>query len=300
MYAAPILSAAASALTVILLLGCNGSEQITSPSLPSAVVLSTSAASYDDFMVDLLANKRVLWVAPHPDDELHTASLLGEVCVHRGATCTLFTLTRGDGWCPYVTSGEPCGDVRIKEMQASAAVLNAQVIQWALPNLNQPTGTTKSVEKAWVATAGTRKKLVDKMAAVIRDVGPDVVITQDPRHGSTCHPEHRVAARLIRDALPASKVPAVLYHTNSRSTTAGFTAYTSQPELITYDATRLLPDGKTAWDYFAAAGNVYESQYSAQERAGAYAVPLTGRRGFYLPSAAVPDPNAIAGLCTNP
>jgi len=185
-------------------------------------------------------------------------------------------------------------------MLASAAILNARVVQWSLPNLNEPKGTTKKVEKAWVTTAGTRKKLVEKMAAVIRDVGPDVVITQDPRHGSTCHPEHRVAARLIRDALPASKVPAVLYHTNSRSTTAGFTAYTSQPELITYDATRLLPDGKTAWDYFAAAGNVYESQYSAQQRAGAYAVPLTGRRGFYLPSAAVPDPNAIAGLCTNP
>lgn len=297
MHTPPAFRAACLALGIALS-GCDHIQgRIAGPPLPAS--FATLQSGSGDFMVDLLANKRVLWVAPHPDDELHTAALFGEVCVHRGATCTFFTLTRGEKYCPYVTTGEPCGNVRAREMLASASVLNARVIQWTLPNHSERTGSTRSAEAAWVATEGSRKKLVDRMARVIRDVGPDVVITQDPRHGSTCHPEHRVAARLIRDALPVSRVRAALYHTNSRSTAEGFVAYVSQPELITYDAARPLPNTKAAWDSFAEAGMVYESQYTYQQRAAAYQVPTSGRRGFYLPSTAVPNPSANVD-CPNP
>jgi len=124
-----------------------------------------------------LRNARsIVWVGAHPDDEVVVAPILAPLCRDGSARCTFIVLTHGGS-----------GDVRADEERASASYFNAQ-----LTHLDNPDGGADR----WDADA-----LKQTIATIIKNAGADLVITFDPRHGSSCHPDHRKTAEIVLDAV---------------------------------------------------------------------------------------------------
>ncbi|HVR43426.1 MAG TPA: PIG-L family deacetylase, partial [Thermoanaerobaculia bacterium] len=104
-----------------------------------------------------------------------------------GSTCAFLVLTRGEaGVCELPLCSPDLATVREQEMLSSAAIFGARVTQWSLPNV------LTGFQSAW-PEAGER------IATAILDERPDVVITFDPLHGTTCHPAHRALGALVVD-----------------------------------------------------------------------------------------------------
>ncbi len=146
----------------------------------------------------------VLWVGAHPDDESVASPLLAEWCAR--SRCVFLVLTQGEGGkCGLPGGCQPdLRTVRVLEMQASARLFDAGLIQETLPNASAKALDARNV---WVATAGSEAALVERVARVIRDQRVDTIVTFDPRHGVTCHGEHRAAAALAVVAADAAGFP---------------------------------------------------------------------------------------------
>lgn len=131
---------------------------------------------------------RILVVTAHPDDELLLAPLLGNRCVRGGASCSIVVLTEGEnGTCALPEGCAPdLGTVRAAEMTRAAALLNARLTQWTYPDV-----------MANVAEVWDRATIVRDLSSIIAIERPDLILTFDPEHGSTCHPAHREIARLV-------------------------------------------------------------------------------------------------------
>ncbi len=118
----------------------------------------------------------ILAVAPHPDDaELLCGGTLAKAA-REGRRTAIVDLTRGE----MGTRGSV--DLRAAEAARAAAVLGVAVRE----NLGLPDSKLEN-------TDATRQQIV----AVIRRLRPQVVIAPAPRGR---HPDHRVAAQLVRDA----------------------------------------------------------------------------------------------------
>ncbi|MEO8216773.1 MAG: PIG-L family deacetylase [Acidobacteriota bacterium] len=145
----------------------------------------------------------LVWVGAHPDDEILIAGLMGRDCVDGAATCTLVTATRGEkGECSLSGGCLPdLGTVREAEFRDAAAVIHAEARVGDLPDGSG--GSPAVVLQQWSAAAGGRQNLVDTLIAIFRARSADVVFTFDPRHGSTCHPDHRAVGELTAEAVAA-------------------------------------------------------------------------------------------------
>lgn len=127
---------------------------------------------------------RILVVTAHPDDEVLLAPLLGRRCVTGGATCTLLVLTAGEnGVCMRNCDGD-LGKIRTEEMARAAALLNARLLQWNEPDSHS------------IASPALSRRIAD----VITTTKPDLILTFDPLHGSTCHPAHRQTAEMVLES----------------------------------------------------------------------------------------------------
>ena len=71
------------------------------------------------------------------------------------------------------------GEVRAGEMTRSAALLNLRLTQWTYSDVLSDAGAV------WAAEAGDRATLVRRIADVIAAEHPDMILTLDPRHGTT-------------------------------------------------------------------------------------------------------------------
>ena len=140
----------------------------------------------------------VLWIGAHPDDEVLASPLLGQVCVELGARCSFLVATRGErGVCELPGGCSPdVATVRTHEMEAAAALYGARLLQG---DLADGTGTDPgAVLQAWArATPGGFGALQDRLKQAIAELAPATIVTFDPRHGSTCHPDHRAIASLL-------------------------------------------------------------------------------------------------------
>lgn len=159
-----------------------------------------AGARTETFDASLPDAGHVLWVGAHPDDEAMAAPLLGTWCQRQGLHCTFIVLTKGEaGTCAKADGCSPdLGSVRAAEMQASASSFNAALIQRTLPNTTL--GTVDQVQLAWTQFSGSQDAFIETVASVMRTTNFDQVVTFDPRHGSTCHPEHRIAGALTLSA----------------------------------------------------------------------------------------------------
>lgn len=136
------------------------------------------------------ARTSVLWIAAHPDDEAILAPLLAHWCLDEDARCGFLILTRGEkGECLLPAGCHPdIASVRSAEAGAGSELFEADLILLRLPD-------------AGVAAATAGGDFSATIANYIEAFRPETVITFDPRHGSTCHPDHRETARIALAAV---------------------------------------------------------------------------------------------------
>lgn len=139
--------------------------------------------------------KRILVLAPHPDDE--SIGCGGTLCRH---------LQQGDEVCVvFFTSGERGGHgrseeetVRVREQEARAAgeILGSPALEF----WREPDGALRAT-----------RSLVGRLAAKLKQFRPDIVYVT---HDREMHPDHRGAVRVLRRALSVvrGKQPDVLMY----------------------------------------------------------------------------------------
>jgi LmbE family N-acetylglucosaminyl deacetylase len=160
----------------------------------------------------------VLWIAAHPDDEAVAAPLLSLWCREQGARCAFLLLTRGE-------AGGAAG-VRAAEAGAAAEYFRAESIHLRLP------------DGGGVLTPPWRADAAETLARYIEAVRPELILTFDPRHGTTCHPDHRETGRLVLKAVERLTFTPEVYLLESVATLSGSTLRiaAASPEALRFDA----------------------------------------------------------------
>lgn len=255
-----------------------------------------------------LASGRVMWIGAHPDDEVIVSPLLGDICVERGGSCTFLVTTRGEaGLCGLLEGCQPdLATVRTHEMQEAATLFGATLVHWDLPDGSGP--TPEAVLSAWANSAGGEEALLDRIATAIDAAAPDSIITFDPRHGTTCHVDHRALATLTLAAVERLNIrPPTVYlaeqrieFSQDRSSVTFSAAVPGDTSIVEYDATQQLAHlNGSAWGYLLLNVQAHPSQFDTQLLNAVTAVPPSARRVFLLPLAGtnVPPDSRYDNLC---
>ncbi len=204
----------------------------------------------------------VLWAGAHPDDEALAAPLLQYWCNERLARCTFLVATRGEaGQCLLPGGCLPdLATVRSSEARVAAAYFHAEVIQWTLPD-----------GAAW-------PPVTTELAAAIESVHPDLILTFDPRHGTTCHLNHRAIGAAVLEALPQLSYKPQVWLLETRF--APFTFSSAAPSAMQFIA-------QSRWNAVIEDMQRHPSQFDAARIAGIENVPEADRAVYLAPAAAV-------------
>lgn len=167
---------------------------------PETVVL-------DDYLAQ---GARTMWIAPHPDDELFAGPILARSARFHGNPLYFLVLTHGEGGaCGLARGCEPdLATVRGREMTRAAAHYGAELQHAHFYNAPLPVESfpePEELRRTWFEQ-GDPVRLI---AEAVRRFRPDLVLTFDPHHGATGHPEHRLTARLTSEALRLAADPQV-------------------------------------------------------------------------------------------
>lgn len=245
----------------------------------------------------------VLWVGAHPDDETTAAPLLATWCGVSGARCTFLVLTRGEGGqCGLAEGCVPdLATVRTHEMEGSARLFDAGLVQETLPNA---AGAVDEAVSKWVAAAGSEEAVVERISRVLVEGAFDTLVTFDPRHGVTCHGEHRVAgAAALRAAdragLPRGRVLLLGSAMYLREARPGLRCLLGFSAAVPDDgALWTLPPSVDGWARAVAVMRTHASQFDADTLAAAELAPDTLRSTWYLwASDVIEDDPRYAALC---
>ncbi len=209
--------------------------------------------------------QRILIITAHPDDEILLAPLLANRCVRGGASCAIVVMT----------ASEP----RAAEMARSAALLNLRLTQWSFSDVMNAVGAT------WAAEAGDRVTLVRQISDVIAAERPDLIITFDPRHGSTCHPAHREIGRLV---LETGATNVYLIETAAQFIDSGFVWSNAAPSRASVYA------ANEDWQYVVRVAEIHASQFSAEQVESLRTMPPGQRRVWLGP------PTVQSAPCLSP
>jgi LmbE family N-acetylglucosaminyl deacetylase len=180
------------------------------------------------------------------------------------------------------------GTVRAAEMRAASETLGAQLIQWTLPDTNAPTPLAAQI--AWEDASGGREELLSRIRGVIDTIKATTIVTFDPAHGSTCHPEHRAVASLVLDATHGSDAKLLLIETKVQFLEEGFlfSSAVRRPALRLDGARKLSPEGRLPWDYLLLDAQQHRSQLTPEQVQLLREIPREQRYvDFAEPSAAV-------------
>ncbi len=150
--------------------------------------------SIDQYMKN---GARTMWIAPHPDDEFLSGPILARSGKYYHNPLYFLVLTHGEGGhCGLARGCTPdLGAVRGQEMVKVAKFYGATLQNENFFNAPLPVSSfpkRQEIYKIW-------KKQGDPelvIAKAIRKFKPDLVISFDPDHGASGHPEHQLAARL--------------------------------------------------------------------------------------------------------
>jgi LmbE family N-acetylglucosaminyl deacetylase len=197
--------------------------------------------------------RSVLWVGAHPDDESIAAPLLAKWCRDEGVRCTFLIATRGDAG-PCLLPGGCAPDVaaiRSAEAADAARFFNAQLILLSLPDGGP-----------WPD---------DVIGPYIEAVQPDLVLTFDPEHGTTGHPDHK---RIGAAVLAATNRPVWLLETRIDVTSDPFAIRFSPARA---DAQRFYGD----WNAVLEDMRRHPSQFDAQWLAAVENVPPQDRAVWF-------------------
>jgi len=169
-----------------------------------------------------LAPQSMLWIAAHPDDEAVAAPLLGRWCRDQHARCGFLLMTRGQqGGCLKPGGCEPdVATVRAAEAGAASQLFGAELFLLEY----QDGGGVQPPD--WRSSPGDAPDVVSRVAGIIEAFHPAIILTFDPRHGTTCHPDHRETAAIVLDAVKLLPYDPAVYLLESRVT------FTSDPFAI--------------------------------------------------------------------
>ena len=202
-----------------------------------------------------------MWIAAHPDDEVVAAPLLAKWCHDAGARCAFLVLTRGEaGPCLKQNGCSPdVRTVRSSEAASAAELFRADSILLRLPDGG---GIAKP---RWDA-AGDGPDVITTIAGHIEAFRPEVVLTFDPRHGTTCHPDHRETGRLVLEATKTVSMPVRLYFLETRvhisSDPLRVSFLPAGPSVERFDAREvLMSTGTAAWSAVVADMERHPSQF---------------------------------------
>ena len=207
--------------------------------------------------------RSVLWVGAHPDDEVLLAPALARLCRIERLDCHFLVLTRGEaGVCLRPEGCLPnLATVRTQEMQQSAELFGAALTLWNLPDSGQLAG--------WDAASGGHEALIQRLATFLQAVGPDLILTFDPRHGATCHGDHRAAGAVVLEARSrlASMPPAFLLETRVEvDATQPLVRYSpaasASAGAFGYAATLDIAGTAGTWSFSVADARLHRSQFS--------------------------------------
>ncbi len=143
-----------------------------------------------DSVVGELGGTRVLGVFAHPDDEQTVNGLFWRAKQHDGAYTAMITATQGEAGhqTPVVARQDDLGDIRKAEALKNSFNLGvAEHEVWDYPD-----GGVPDVDE---------EELVDRVAAVMKRVRPDVVVAFWPESGATGHPDHMQMGRITELAI---------------------------------------------------------------------------------------------------
>ena len=144
----------------------------------------------------------ILGVWAHPDDETYLSAGLMARAVRDGQRVVCVTATRGEEGSQDHERWPPAeiGQVREKELDEALAILGVKEHHW----LDYHDGRCDQVDP---------DEATSKIAAIMRDVEPDTVLTFDPK-GQTLHPDHIAVHNWTTRAFArAAKPGARLYYT---------------------------------------------------------------------------------------
>jgi N-acetyl-1-D-myo-inositol-2-amino-2-deoxy-alpha-D-glucopyranoside deacetylase len=133
----------------------------------------------------------VLITVAHPDDETFGTGSVIASAVAAGAEVIVCCATRGElGEAVGLPPGADLGAVREAELRAAGTLLGASRIELLG---YRDSGMTGEPGPGTLAAAPL-DEVADRVDAVIREVGPDIVVTLDPDHGDG-HRDHEAIAR---------------------------------------------------------------------------------------------------------
>jgi len=135
--------------------------------------------------------RRVMVTGAHPDDPEFSCAATIAKWAAMGREITYVLLTSGDKGChdPTLRPGQVAGR-REEEQRAAAAALGVSEVMY----LNYPDGILEN-------TLELRRRL----ALIIRELQPDVVVAIDPWRRYQLHPDHRAAGQAVVDAVWAAR-----------------------------------------------------------------------------------------------
>jgi LmbE family N-acetylglucosaminyl deacetylase len=226
-----------------------------------------------------------MWIGAHPDDEVLVAPLLAHWCVDAHARCTLLTATRGEAGACLLPGGclPDLASVRSAEAGASSQFFGATLILLSLPDGGG------AAPPPWAPGYGGFTGLPATIAALIRAEAPQLVLTFDPRHGTTCHPDHRAIAAVVLEAVGLLDAPPAIQLLETRLDVEAqpFALHLSSasPVAIRFDAnTRRTVGGDPAWSALATDMKRYPSQFDAAWLAAGSQVPAVERSVWVAPA----------------
>lgn len=227
-----------------------------------------------------------MWVAAHPDDDVLVAPILASLCLDRDVECTLMVLTRGEkgnchleGECP-----SDVGMVRSAEMGSASQYFGANLV---LLKYSDGGGKPDGSAPAWDLEAGGHQRLVTSLSFLLQSFQADVILTFDPRHGTTCHLDHMATGKLVREASVEAGILAKLYYLESRLHVTTpirfqFSPAFAGPGLKSFNANvPLISNGQPSWSALVNTMRIHRSQFNELWVAAALDVPASERVIFF-------------------
>jgi LmbE family N-acetylglucosaminyl deacetylase len=221
----------------------------------------------------------VMWIGAHPDDEAVIAPLLALWCRDLRARCAMVVLTRGEAGVCLRSDGCLPDIATVRSSEAGAA---SQYFHSSLTLLTLPDGGGVS-PPSW--TVAERPDLAESIAGYILAFHPDLVVTFDPRHGTTCHPDHRATGNLVRQALSSLANPPQLYFLETRvaflAAPSAIRFYSATTSAVRFDANTILSStGQAAWQAVADDMQRHTSQFDQSLITAVQNVPVSDRAVF--------------------
>lgn len=224
----------------------------------------------------LSASHRILLLIAHQDDEIVFAPFIKLYCGIYGKTCKIVTATN-----------DP---VRAQEWPVSVAKFPAQSDLGGFSSSTSPLDRPSLILQRW-NTEAAAIGLIDLNGVIAREINifsPDVILTFDPRHGTSCHPEHRAVGEAVRQGVLAytgtafSDKSKLFFLTTRRidGVADNGISYTGLAPIApkdnsstVYSAYDFVSWGVTGWQFAKTLMETYPSQFSSTASSGILSTP---------------------------